>query len=162
MIIWGSKGKEIKVEEGVFFCPRCQRQSPYIHKRFARYFTLYFIPLFETKKLGEYIECQVCFTPYKPEVLEYSRKTLIDQRDIGEFQNELISKINKDLESGIPVQIIVKSLIEGGVPKQDALKILYIVTNGKIKICSQCEALFTGKLSFCSLCGGQLQDYEPK
>lgn len=94
MIIWGSKGKEIKVEEGVFFCPRCQRQSRYIHKRLARYFTLYFIPLFQTKNLAEYIECQSCFTPFKPEVLEYTRKAEKDKQEFEKFANELISKTN--------------------------------------------------------------------
>ena len=39
--------------------------------RVARYFTLFFIPLFRLKTLGEYIECQACRTAFDLKVLDY-------------------------------------------------------------------------------------------
>jgi hypothetical protein len=69
MIIWGSKGKESTIGTGQFFCPRCQRTVDFQHQRVQRYFTLYFIPLFPTATLGEYIACRSCGGKYKPEVL---------------------------------------------------------------------------------------------
>ena len=69
MIIFGTKGRTKEIGRGEFFCPNCRIQRPYIEKRISRYFTLYFIPIFPIKKLGEYVECQVCKKAYKPGIL---------------------------------------------------------------------------------------------
>jgi hypothetical protein len=69
MIIWGSRGREKEMSSGQFYCPKCATLRPYKFKRVGKYFTLYFIPLFETKKLGEYVECQHCHQTFNPEVL---------------------------------------------------------------------------------------------
>jgi hypothetical protein len=74
MIIWGSKGKSKTIDTGTFYCPNCKSHQLFKHERVSRYFTLYFIPLFETKKLGEYIECQTCLKTFKPEVLQFRRQ----------------------------------------------------------------------------------------
>ena len=70
MIIWGSTGKTKPVGKGTFFCPRCRTESGYSRMKVARYFTLYFIPLFETQALGEYIHCERCKKDFDLEVLE--------------------------------------------------------------------------------------------
>jgi len=41
--------------------------------RVSKYFTLYSIPLFEAKKLAEYIECQVGGSTWRTRVLEQGR-----------------------------------------------------------------------------------------
>jgi hypothetical protein len=69
MIIYGHRNREIQVASGQFHCPKCDAQRPYVHKRIARYFTLFFIPLFKFRTLGEYVECQVCRRAFKPAVL---------------------------------------------------------------------------------------------
>lgn len=69
MIIYGRKSREIEVASGQFHCPKCDDQRPYIHKQVARYFTLFFIPLFKINTLGEYVECQTCRRAFKPEIL---------------------------------------------------------------------------------------------
>jgi hypothetical protein len=40
-------------------------------KRLGQYFTLYFIPIFQTKELAKFVECSECKTQFKPEILEY-------------------------------------------------------------------------------------------
>jgi hypothetical protein len=62
MIIWGSKVRESRIGAGTFFCPYCAADRPYTHKRMSRYFTLYFIPLFPTSTLAQYVECGKCGT----------------------------------------------------------------------------------------------------
>jgi hypothetical protein len=69
MIIWGSTGKEKEIAAGRFFCPRCMAQCGYRHIRVSNYFTLYFIPLFPTETLGDYVQCRQCLGQFKPEVL---------------------------------------------------------------------------------------------
>jgi hypothetical protein len=69
MIIYGYKSREIEKGSGQFHCPKCDAQRPYVHKLIARYFTLFFIPLFKIRTLSEYVECQVCQRAFKPIVL---------------------------------------------------------------------------------------------
>lgn len=158
MLIWGSKGKEKKIREGEFFCPICQRRSRYIHKRLGKYFTLYFIPLFETKKYGEFIECQVCGTPFKPDILEYSNQALEEERKLKNKEEKLISSLRKELESGTPIQLIYSNMLESGVSEENVKIILYTATEGKAKVCHQCEFGYIHTLKFCSNCGERLTE----
>ena len=77
MIIWGSKAKESQVGTGTFFCPSCMADSPYAHMRVSRYFTLYFIPLFPTSTLGEYVCCRTCNGQLSNVVLTFTREQII-------------------------------------------------------------------------------------
>jgi hypothetical protein len=72
VIIWGSTTKNNIVEQGEFHCPRCRRHSGYLHRSVQRYFTLYFIPLFPTGTLAEYVECQRCGATFDPAVRDLS------------------------------------------------------------------------------------------
>jgi hypothetical protein len=69
MIIFGSRNRIKEVARGVFLCPFCRSRQPYVLKRAGQYFTLYFIPLFQIKNLGEFVECQNCAKTFNPEVL---------------------------------------------------------------------------------------------
>ncbi|HEX8907433.1 MAG TPA: zinc-ribbon domain-containing protein [Longimicrobiaceae bacterium] len=60
MIIWGSTARDRTIASGTFYCPACRARSSYSHQRVSRYFTLYFIPLFPTDTLGEYLRCTRC------------------------------------------------------------------------------------------------------
>lgn len=69
MIVYGYRNREIEQGTGNFYCPKCETQRQYKHKKIVRYFTLFFIPLFPLGKLSEYVECGVCGRTYKPEIL---------------------------------------------------------------------------------------------
>ena len=160
MIIWGSKGRERKIGEGTFYCPICQRRCQYYLKRLGRYFTLYFIPLFETKKYGEFVECQVCGTPFKSEILDYSSQALEEERKLEKQRIELLNSLRNELEAGTPVQFVMSSLQESGLSEDDTKIILYTATHGRIKICNQCEFMYIDTLKFCANCGGTLIKFE--
>jgi hypothetical protein len=76
MIIWGSRAREKQIATGTFYCPSCHASGAYSHQRIARYFTLYFIPLFPTETLGEYIRCMRCSGEFKPVVLTMTPEQL--------------------------------------------------------------------------------------
>lgn len=78
MIIWGSKGVDKIQPGGNFFCPSCKSDTTYTRIRVARYFTLYFIPLFETRTLGDYVRCGRCAANLPVEVLSFSRAELLE------------------------------------------------------------------------------------
>ncbi len=71
MIIFGSKTRETEVGSGQFFCPHCGNYRLYTRKRVGEYFTLYFLPIFRYKTLGEVVQCQVCRQNFDPAVLTY-------------------------------------------------------------------------------------------
>jgi hypothetical protein len=157
MIIWGSKGKEKTIGEGMFFCPKCGTLRPYLHKKIAKYFTLYFIPLFETKNLAEYIECQLCRTPFKPEVLNYSQ-SLEKEREQRLEAQKMIADMSKGLDSGASIQSLASVIKSAGGNDEIASAAIYAATQGKIKCCKNCGAAFKASLSYCSICGTPLTD----
>ncbi len=71
MIIWGSKPITGTLGAGNFNCPVCTRNQQYDQKRVRRFFTLYFIPLFPTSTLGQYVECRSCQGTFEPGILSY-------------------------------------------------------------------------------------------
>ncbi len=72
MFIWGLRRRQKTVGRGTFFCPRCNQNRRYKLKRDGYYFSIFFVPLLRLKKLGEYVECQVCKNTYEPQVLASS------------------------------------------------------------------------------------------
>jgi len=92
MIIWGTRGRETEIGTGTFYCPKCDDQKPFTRKKVGNYFTLFFIPLFEIKKLGEYLQCADCNTTFKPEVLNIKAITPEQQQ---------VLMVKRDLASGL-------------------------------------------------------------
>lgn len=82
MIIWGSRPVTSAISSGTFDCPECKRSALYQKKRLRRFFTLYFIPLFPTENLGEWIECGRCHSKFKETVLQ----NRLPQTDLDRMQ----------------------------------------------------------------------------
>ena len=70
LIIWGFRGIVQNIGGGTFHCPAEGADREYFHQKARRWFTLFFIPLFPTSTLGEYVECASCSNTYYPSVLE--------------------------------------------------------------------------------------------
>lgn len=75
MIIFGTRGITSTKDRGKFFCPHCNAQQDYAHKRVRRFFTLYFIPLIPLNVVSEFIQCARCGGSYREEVLTYNPET---------------------------------------------------------------------------------------
>lgn len=71
-IVFGTRGITSTREDGDFYCPHCDGERRYDHKRVRRFFTLYLIPLIPLNVVGEYVECQQCKGTFALEVLEFS------------------------------------------------------------------------------------------
>ena len=111
MIIWGSRSREKEISSGQFYCPNCDTLRPYKFKRVGKYFTLYFIPLFETQKLGEYVECQYCHQTFEPKVLNYKPPSQAER---------LLVALRVELESGLPLHMARQKLTDLGVDAETA------------------------------------------
>lgn len=147
MIIWGTRGRETEIGTGTFYCPKCDAQKPYTRKKVGRYFTLFFIPLFEINKLGEYLLCAECNTTFKPEVLNIKAITP-EQRQV--------LMVKRDLASGTPLQMAETKLINAGMDTEAAAQIVNQASPEEMRECNECDLTYVAGITKCSHCGGQL------
>lgn len=147
MIIWGTRGRETEIGTGTFYCPKCDNQRPFTRKKVGSYFTLFFVPLFEIKKLGEYLQCAECNTTFKPEVLSIKALTP-EQRHV--------LTVKRDLESGTPHQMAQTKLINAGIDTKAAAQIVNQASPAEMRECDVCHLTFIAGITKCSNCGGQL------
>jgi len=109
IIILGTKVRVMERSSGEFYCPKCNSRRPYKLKRYAKYFTLFFIPLFKIKTLGEQVECQKCFMSFKTKVLEGSPKKITTPAN---FKKRLAQiQLSPELHFKVSYSLIAKPLI---------------------------------------------------
>jgi hypothetical protein len=147
MIIWGSTGREVKVASGAFHCPQCRSQQNYDHLRVSRYFTLYFIPLFPMETLGEFVRCTSCSQAYQPAVLDFEPPTEIQL---------LVDSTDADLQSGTPVQMARRKLLNAGLAEKTADEVIAACTADGQRNCKKCDLAFASSVRRCSGCGQSL------
>jgi predicted RNA-binding Zn-ribbon protein involved in translation (DUF1610 family) len=147
MIIWGTRGRQIEISSGQFNCPKCDAKRAYKRKRTARYFTLFFIPLFQIQNLGEYVECAFCHQTYKPEVLSYKPQSPTERAVLA---------IQRELKSGTPLHMVHQKLLNNGVDQQTAIKVIEAITSGSRVKCSKCGFTYLSGVKLCANCGTTL------
>lgn len=69
LILFGLRVFYRTVGQGTFHCQRCGGDREYRHRVGRRWFTLFFIPIIPLNTVGEHVQCAVCGTPYRMEVL---------------------------------------------------------------------------------------------
>jgi len=69
LIIFGLRVLYRTIGQGTFHCQRCGGDREYRHRAGRRFFTLFFVPVIPLSKAGEHVQCAVCGTPYRMEVL---------------------------------------------------------------------------------------------
>ena len=89
MIIFGTKGRAIKMDSGTFQCQNCKDNKDYQKKYVQNWFTLYWIPIFPVgEKKDEHIECDACSNIYHTDVIDY--KPGLNEKEIeSEYQKAL-------------------------------------------------------------------------
>jgi hypothetical protein len=92
---------------------------------------------------------------FRTEVLHYSR-SLEQEQEQQEKVKKVITDISDELDAGASLQSIA-SIIKGAGGNEDAASAaIFAATQGKIKVCSKCGAVFKATLSYCSICGTPL------
>jgi hypothetical protein len=64
---------------GTFHCQRCGGDRGYRHKVGRRWFTLFFIPVIPLNKAGQHVQCAVCGTRYRMDVLSLPTSAQMQQ-----------------------------------------------------------------------------------
>jgi predicted RNA-binding Zn-ribbon protein involved in translation (DUF1610 family) len=147
MIIFGSRVREKEIADGQFTCPNCHKLRAYKQKRISKYFALYFIPLFKTSDLGEYIECQTCGNKYKPGVLSYREPSTAER---------MLLAIKQEIESGLPLHMARQRLVDAGITPEDAEKVVKAAVGENPHTCPSCGFIYKNTVITCSNCGTKL------
>jgi hypothetical protein len=147
MIIWGSTGREVQVGQGQFYCPQCQSQQHFFHNRLARYFTLYFIPLFPIGNHGEFIVCGGCGGQFSMDVLQYKPPSSSER---------LAHALRADLDAGMPLHMAQQKLLSGGMAQADAEQFIAWAAEEPTRHCARCNFRYRHTVGACMNCGGRL------
>jgi hypothetical protein len=158
MIIFGTTVRHKKIGEGEFFCPKCNTMRQYFLKQTVRSFTLYFIPIFPIQKMGEFVECQTCKTPFAPEARYLREKPKVAaQKPTEEDLATMMRKIKPKLENGYPVEYMVRDLTAAGLDLSVARGAVEGAVDTGRKTCPTCSLSYANTAGTCSGCGGALQ-----
>jgi len=104
MIIFGTKGRSIKMDSGEFHCPNCNTPRTYQKKYVQDWFTLYFIPTFPVgSKKNEHIECEECSSIYHLDVIDHKP---------GLNDEEMASEYEKALQNVLCLMVIADNKVE--------------------------------------------------
>lgn len=153
MIIWGSKVRSKKLDEGQFHCPRCQTTRTYHYKRATRYFSLYFIPLIPMKDLGEFVECQTCGSAFEPIVL---RTRPAQAAASGDQLATMLNTLKSRLEEGYSTEYMVRDLTAARLDRDVALKAVNDAIGTARKTCPACKLTYASTVMACRECGRTL------
>jgi hypothetical protein len=69
LLIFGLRVFYRAVGQGMFHCQRCGGDREYQHRAGRRWFTLLFIPVIPLNHVGDHVQCAICGTRYRMDVL---------------------------------------------------------------------------------------------
>jgi hypothetical protein len=69
LLIFGLRVFYRAVGQGMFHCQRCGGDREYRHRAGRRWFTLFFIPVIPLNHVGDHVQCTICGTRYRMDVL---------------------------------------------------------------------------------------------
>ncbi len=151
--ILGARDRTIEVAAGYFFCPACGRLRRYTRRRLARYFTLYFLPIFQLEALGEMIQCQACQGTYRVEDLERAARLVTDA--------ELLKAVKAELQRGLPIHRLQRRLLDDGMDRGDVARIVDQASHGQQRTCPHCQFSYLASVRYCTNCGCALSAPKP-
>ena len=156
MIIFGTRQRSRDLESGEFYCPRCGAQRQYTRKSVRPYFTLYFVPVFPVGQGAELVQCETCGAGFEVSVLE--AKPPVRKRDLA----EMINAVGADLESGRPVEFVIRDLTAAGVDWDAARSMVEPHLGSAYKLCEACGLTYAASINQCAACEGELAQAESR
>lgn len=143
--ILGARDRTIEVASGYFACPSCGQLRRYTRKRLARYFTLYFLPLFQLEALGEVIQCGACQATFRAEDLERVARLIAE--------SDLLRAMRTELQRGLPLHRLQRRLADDGLDRAEVARLMTQVSHGQQRTCPQCQFSYVASIRYCTNCG---------
>ena len=117
------------------------------------YFTLYFIPLFETEHHGDYVQCHQCGNSFDSAIIQHPSQTPAQRK---------IKSIRAELEAGASIEEICTRCIKTGVDPAEAQALVASAAGEKRLRCNGCTLTFLHGIPYCSECGARLEWAPPR
>ena len=147
VLLLGSRGREVDAGGGEFYCPNCREMRHYRRKRIGRYFTVYFVPIFQIEKLAEWLQCDVCQAVYPIDIL---------QRKPPPDPGLILNEVRSDLDGGMPAAQVRMKLLNSGLRPELAQRVIDEAVGAGRRVCPNCSAVHPADAAFCDRCGARL------
>ena len=151
-VVFGTKNRYKEISSGSFFCPHCNTNREYKLMQRGQYFSLYFIPVFRIKDLGQVVVCQHCEQAFDPVVL--TRKAPVEQNLTA--RDRLILSIRKELIDGMPVHMMKRKLQGQKIDELTVDQFVKEALAGNVVTCSECGFEYIAGVSRCLNCNSEL------
>ncbi len=118
MLIVGTKVSHRVVGQGTFHCERCGGDRPYRHRASRRWYHVLRIPLIPAGGAGEHLQCVICETCYRVELLAVPTTTqmLVALRD-GSLAAVLAMLLAGEPVSAVARRRAIEAIIAAGRPE---------------------------------------------
>ena len=137
IIIFGTRGVTSTIKDGSFYCPQCDCDKNYKHKKVTQFFTLYFIPVIPLGAKGTYVECQSCRNTYIERILQMAA---VKQAVV---QEEQVPVKDRSKEIAVGAAVAAAAASTGSSAEKDILSeqqkaikkllIMMILADGKVQ-----------------------------
>ena len=99
--------------QGTFHCQRCGGDREYRHKVGRRWFTLFFIPVIPLNRAGQHVQCAICGTRYRMDVLTLPTAAEMQEALPAGTQAAAIAMLRAGGGSGTPARRRAIDAIKG-------------------------------------------------
>jgi len=86
-------------------------------------------------------------------IVETKAPATTDTEKVQEF----MSVLKEQVDGGAPFDGLLSMLKKAGIDEDDAKYTIIMAADGQVKGCARCGNVYSGHLSFCSICGQELK-----
>jgi tellurite resistance protein len=111
ILIWGWRVRFKTLGQGVFFCPSCQGDRHYSHKKGRRWFTLFFIPVIPLNHVGEeFVECDTCRNAFRLSVLQVPTTSALSEQLVAATREAIVAVVRAGAAGPQTVRVALEVL----------------------------------------------------
>lgn len=154
-IIFGTSNRKKNLGAGEFFCPHCNTQRPYTHRKAVPNISLFFVPLVPIGEGQEYIECDVCGNAFAMQVLDYRPTAATNsQQETPKSIAALMNNAEAILKAGTPAEFLIRDMNQAGIEREVAQTVVnsYNIS----KQCESCSLTYHANIENCRECNTTL------
>ncbi|QEL20206.1 zinc-ribbon domain-containing protein [Limnoglobus roseus] len=146
-IILGERERNIEQSRDELYCPNCNATRAFKRMRIGSYFTLFFIPLFETRRIKDYVECLHCKLQFNPDAVN---------SDPPSLAYRAVTAARSDLESGTAVEQVIDKLAKAMTTRELAKQFVDSAAGAARRKCKACNLTYILIVENCNCCERQL------
>lgn len=148
-IILGERERAVEQSRDELFCPNCNTTRAFKRMHVGSYFTLFFVPIFEMRRIGQHVECLHCKSRYDPKSVSSESPTLAYRA---------VTAARSDLEAGTAVEQVIDKLAKGMTTRDLATQFVNSAAGVDRRKCAACNLTYIPAVETCKRCERPLDD----